>query len=440
MPEKWTHITDEDIQSALDEAGGNREEAARKLGMPRTTLRGRIDGMGGHTTPTQKLAWKETRTRDQWVIEADDDRICNVDDAVAKAGVDLAIWEVEKVVINGWDVTMKLLKDGEQQPFTRQNQRIKVVLRRKVPEPVENAVERLLERIAGKAPVVSKIKRTPVNKLPHRHALEICLMDPHYGMRCFTPESDAAWSPEKCAAMVLDTFDEIIRLAAPYAPFEEIFMPFGNDFFHTDSIWQTTTGGTLQPEAEAYYHTFIGGESLAVEIIDRVKQLAPVQIYAIPGNHDRSTSFMLGRVLKAYYRRDKNVIIHADASPYKFHEYGCNLIGYEHGHSVKPIRLAALMANECPEAWSRTKHGYREWHLGDQHRKGSATPTMMEEQGVSVEFLPGLTVPNEWHRLKSFNWQKRSTMAFVWHRSAGPISRLQVNVDRYINELMGRPQ
>ena len=39
-------------------------------------------------------------------------------------------------------------------------------------------------------------------------------------------------------------------------------------------------------------------------------------------------------------------------------------------------------------------HGYEtsafgKWHLGDQHRKGSSKTSMLEEQGVSVEFLPG---------------------------------------------------
>ena len=133
----------------------------------------------------------------------------------------------------------------------------------------------------------------------------------------------------------------------------------------------------------------------------------------------------------------ERVEVVADASPYKFHQYGVNLIGFEHGHSITPIRLAALMANECPEGWLASKDGYREWHIGDQHRKGSAKPSVMEEQGVSVEFLPGLTPPNEWHRLKSFNYQKRGSMAFVWDKKAGPIARLQVNVNRSDNKLMG---
>lgn len=299
------------------------------------------------------------------------------------------------------------------------------------------SVEKLIAKLESKSPVVPKFHsfRHPEG---HRHALEICIMDPHYGMRCFVPESDSEWSPQLCESMVMDSLGELLALGKAYGPYEEIVLPLGNDFFHTDSIWQTTTAGTGQPEAEAYLHTFIGGESLAIAMIDELKQTAPVIIKIIPGNHDRATSFMLGRVLNAYYKNDKNVTVHAGPEPYKFYQYGVNLIGYEHGHSIAPIRMAALMANECPEGWLASKHGYREWHIGDQHRKGSAKPSVMEEQGVSIEYLPSLTAPNEWHKLKSFNWQKRGSMAFVWDYSAGPIARLQVNVDRYLNKLMGR--
>ena len=106
------------------------------------------------------------------------------------------------------------------------------------------------------------------------------------------------------------------------------------------------------------------------------------------------------------------------------------------GHSIKPIRLAALMANETRlDGWAEAR--YCEWHCGDQHRKGTMKPNVFEEQGVSVEFLPGLTPPNEWHRIKSFNWQKRGAMAFVYDHDEGPIARLQVNIDNYTGYFMG---
>lgn len=387
------------------------------------------------SAPLGKEEWKETKRRDLWIIESTDSRINTWQDAVAKAGVDLDIWEVAEVKVGGWDVTMKIREPkAADKPFRSQNQFIRVTLRRKVPETLETAIHGLLEKLAAKSPIVKAIKRTPLEKLPHRHALEICLPDPHYGLRCFAPGADADWNPALCANMVMGALDKMIALAAPFAPFEQVILPLGNDFFHTDNLWQTTTAGTPQPEADAYFHTFIGGEELAIGIVDKVKQLAPVLVYSIPGNHDRQTSFMLGRILKAYYRNDGNVTIYADESPFKFWEYGITLIGFEHGHSIAAIRLASLMANECPEAWARTQ--YREWHLGDQHRKGSSKPSAFEEQGVSVEYLPSLVAPNEWHRLKGFNHQKRGAMMFVYSHQAGPIARLQVNVDKVANRIM----
>ena len=94
------------------------------------------------------------------------------------------------------------------------------------------------------------------------------------------------------------------------------------------------------------------------------------------------------------------------------------------------------MAHECRQWWGQTS--YREWHVGDQHRKGSARPSALEEQGVAVEFLPGLTPPNAWHRLRGYNWQQRAGMAFVWDARCGCILRVQANIDSYTGRRMGR--
>ena len=170
-------------------------------------------------------------------------------------------------------------------------------------------------------------------------------------------------------------------------------------------------------------------------MVNRIRGVAKeIFIYEIPGNHSRMADFTLAHLLRAYFRHDKNIHVDATSSPYKFHRFGVNLIGYEHGHSVGTIRLAAIMANECRKDWSETE--YREFHLGDQHRKGSAKPSSFEEQGVSVEYIPSIVAPNEWHRLKGFNHQKRGAMAFVYDFSTGPIARFQYNISQYSHEAM----
>lgn len=356
--------------------------------------------------------------------------VVTLDDALAKGKVDLEVWEVERHVLNSWEVGAKG-PDGKIRvtPLWQ----VKVWLRRKAPIIV--TLNEVIDRLAKARQPFAVTRRPKFKAGPSRRSLEICVMDPHYGMRCHRPSSDHEWSLEKCEEYCMWAIEGLVAQASALGPFEQVVFPFGNDFLHSDNVFHTTTAGTGQPESEPWLHIYREGLKLAVAMVERLRKIAPVYIYQIPGNHSRQSDFTMGLFLAAWYRHDKDVIIDASSDPYKFHRYGTNLIGYEHGHSVKPIRLAALMANERKDDWAATS--YREWHLGDQHRKGSGKPSMHEEQGVSVEYLPGLTPPNEWHRLKSFNWQKRGAMAFVWDYKRGPLARLQVNVDSYTGKPTG---
>jgi len=310
---------------------------------------------------------------------------------------------------------------------------VKVWLKRK--EPARLALEDLYERIKVASPIVPVIKRPEIIKSKHQRELEISLFDLHLGLRSFKPAADIDWTPDKAEEMTMAILDDLIELTKIFGPYERIIFPMGNDFLHTDNVYNTTTSFTPQPEADAWKNTFLRGELLGLAIIERIKEIAPVKVISVPGNHARHSEIALSRIFKAYYHNDENFEIDASMSPYKFHKFGVNLLGFEHGHSIRQqVRLAALMANECKDIWAQTV--YREWHLGDQHRKGSGKPSMFEEQGVSIEFLPGLVPPNEWHRIHSYNWQKRAGMAFIWDKTAGCIARFQVNIDNYTGLIM----
>jgi hypothetical protein len=185
--------------------------------------------------------------------------------------------------------------------------------------------------------------------------------------------------------------------------------------------------------------TYKRGVQLAIAAAEIFAKHSPLRILVVPGNHDRMLTYTLGHVLDAHYCRDPNVTVVVDESPYKFWSYGVNLLGFDHGHSIKLQNLPALMANETRLThWESAR--YCEWHLGDQHRKGGGRPTAMTEQGVGIEFLAGLTPANEWHKLKSFNWQARGAVAYVWDFHSGPTARLHANLDSYTGKPMGEKE
>jgi hypothetical protein len=371
--------------------------------------------------------FEQEQSNEEIAINSVSDRIKTVEQALEFGQVNLDEWEVERSCVNFWESACKNDKTGLMTPITLYQ--VKVWLRKKRAEVV--GMEALLELIRDGSPVVPRIRYPGPGRGRRRiqRCAELDIFDPHLGLHCFKPDSDHYWTLEDCEQIAMWAVDRLLQLLEPYAPLDHIVFPFGNDFLHHDNLDHTTTGHTAQPEGLSYNEIFVRGEKLAIAMIERMKEVAPVKVKQIPGNHDRQSSFALGRVLSAWYHNDPNVEVDASASPYKFHRFGTTLIGYDHGHSVRPIRLAALMANECRQDWAETT--YREWHLGDQHRKGSSKPSTHEEQGVSVEYLTGLTPPNAWHRLKAFNWQKRGATAFVYDYDRGPEARLQVNLNSY---------
>ena len=370
--------------------------------------------------------------------------------------IDLTLWEIERQYVGKHEVAMREPattvggagndavishgKHGEQSTLWTRASRIplkvplfqvKVWVKKKGPQIL--AGEALLARIRAAAPLLAfagPLSRFRREVLPYRHAVEIDIMDPHLGLLCQKPEADAPWDLELAEAAIMLALEDLIVKAEKFGPFEQAFMPFGNDFVHSDTVFHTTTAGTAQPEAISWHRVYEAAERVAIAMVDRLRTVAKeLYIYEVPGNHSRMADFTLAHLLRAYFHNDPAVHVDCSASPYKFHRFGATLIGYEHGHSINAIRLASIMSNERRQDWAETE--YREFHLGDQHRKASSVPSCFEEQGVSIEFIPGLTAPNEWHRIKGFNHQKRGAMAFVYDFKTGPIARFQHNISAY---------
>lgn len=313
------------------------------------------------------------------------------------------------------------------------------------PSPGKFVMDNLLAEIRDNGPKVPKYnttrKRDP--KVTDK-MLEISIMDPHVGLDCYRGPADIDYNLDIAHATYMWALTELASMGMRPGV-SEILFPIGNDFLHAEpqalqkGVGYATSSGTVQPEMVDYYRAYVEGECMLREAISYLASQEGVHVHVpvVFGNHDKTSTWTLGRVMNAFFHNNENVTIDCEPTARKYKLFGCNLIGFEHGHDVAQVRLAALMANEQPEAWLATKGGYREFHLGDQHRKGSAKPSMLEEQGVSVEYLPSLVAPNTWHNMKSFNYQKRGAMSWLWDAEAGLATRMQVNVNSYTGLPMG---
>ncbi len=347
----------------------------------------------------------------------------SLDSIIAEAKIDLKLWNIDRHVINKWDVT-----NGAGQSF--QNWQVKVWLSKKV--EVQEAIDasKIFKELIEES--IKGIKHKPVTytRKKERNLLEVNIFDLHLGKLCWGEEVNNNYDVKIASKRFMYALNTLIERSKGF-DIDRIVFPVGNDFFNADNVDNTTTQGTRQDEDVRWQKSFKMGHGLLENGIDLLREIAPVDIVVIPGNHDVTKSFYLGEVLGAFYRNDKNVNVNNSANPRKYYEYGNVLIGYTHGNNEKIERLRSLMAWEAKEAWARTV--YKEFHIGHQHRKLSVkhitkADFIQEELGIIVRSMSSLAGTDSWHNQQGYVGPTRAAEAFLWNFEAGLMGTFNANI------------
>jgi len=366
------------------------------------------------------------------------DHIRTLDQLLTAADVDLNIWRVKNYVVNKWDVTS--WKDGF--PDTRQNFQVKVWLERDVKAFQESVVGEIFRQMVKnyKPPITNIIPQTlsaivtPPQGPEEKNLLEISIFDLHIGKLAWGGETFENYDVKIARERFLTSIKKLLQRASGFQ-YSRILFPIGNDFFNSDTIFNTTTKGTQQDEDLRWQKTFNVGVRLLVDAINMLKQTGvEIDVIVIPGNHDFERSFYMGAYLEAWFKSDASVYVNNGASPRKYYRFGNVLLGLTHGSEEKEASLPMLMATdiESKPMWSETK--FHEWHLGHIHRKKiikyeiNKSRPLNEDLGVTIRYLSSLTGTEEWHHKKGFVGSNKAADAFVWNNEFGLVAHLNTNL------------
>lgn len=137
----------------------------------------------------------------------------------------------------------------------------------------------------------------------------------------------------------------------------------------------------------------------------------------VPGNHDSMAVYTLGMALSDLYANDPRVHVIPADQPRAYLRYGNTLIGFHHGHKIKPNDLAHAMPAEAPVPFSITK--MHEWHLGHYHQaRNTQLTTLAENHAIVFRVLPSLSAPDTWHHERAYH-SNRSAVALVYDHDTG---------------------
>lgn len=333
--------------------------------------------------------------------------IRTLDDALAAADVNLETWEVDRYIINSWGMT-----NSEGEAYT--NYQVKVWLKRLIEEPQQKALESLVSRLENKPLSPPTISRNPKH---NPHLLEISLYDHHFGKLAWGKETGNDYDLQIAEQLFSAAIENLLGKVNGYA-IEKILLPIGQDFLHVNNQQATTAKGTRQDVDTRLAKIFEAAMMAVVNAVERARQVAPVEIIWIPGNHDSETSYYLAQVIRAYYRTCQDVAVNSEPTARKYLKYGNTRLGFTHGDKEPLKQLPIIMAGSEPQAWAETKH--REWHIGHLHKKKEVEFITCDSEGpVRVRQLPSLCGTDAWHFESGYVNGLRAAEGYLWHKEYG---------------------
>jgi len=369
--------------------------------------------------PPEGREWRETSGGDSATLSAKVRvHIRTLDELMTFFEVDSEQWEVLSWACNQWEQGARAESgDIEVTPLHQ----VKATFSRRKAYQAEKrdikaAMDDARKEFARTAP---KLTAPPKRRNKEReHLLIPAIFDPHFGKLAWGAET--GWADYDLATaekVFMAAAESLARKAASYHDdTARILIPIGNDLLHIDNGLGTTTRGTQQDCSGRPFEAYRLARQTMMRMIRLYREIAPVQVLIVPGNHDTHSVFHLGDALDMAFSGDKFVNVNCEPTSRKYHVFGSTLIGFDHG-IIKPARLRELMQLEMRQAWGQTTRA--EWLIGHGHTKADMVSALDEDGGVRIRRIPSLTPPDFWHSQSGYVGNTKAAEMLVYHSRTG---------------------
>lgn len=226
--------------------------------------------------------------------------------------------------------------------------------------------------------------------------LEIPLFDMHWGISFM----------EDYESVLNDVLDLIGS-----RHWDRIVIPFGQDFFHNDSVVNaTTTKGTVIDKVDMVRAVKEGRQFITTIVDAALNNSNRVRVFYTPGNHDRSVSWLFLQVLLERYGAD---VVDDSLGYRKVFTYGKNSIMVTHGDSKQATakNLSQIFAVTFPAEFAHTDN--REVHAGHLHHEKEG-----DIFGVMVRRLSSGVAVDDWSNRQDYVGTHRRFMVFEWDQNS----------------------
>lgn len=142
---------------------------------------------------------------------------------------------------------------------------------------------------------------------------------------------------------------------------------------------------------------------------------------SVGGNHSFDSGIYLKGYLSAWFRNDPRVTIDSSHKAQQYEIFGKNILGFTHGHELRPERCSEVMVYDNQANFSDSK--YRYFHFGHFHQN-----KRFESALCAVEIHKNIIPRDMWAESMGFRGNIGEAKCITYHKNYGEIGRNTFNI------------
>lgn len=245
------------------------------------------------------------------------------------------------------------------------------------------------------------------------------IADLHLGMMSWGKETGADYDLSIASRLAVEASRELVAQSKPSR--RAVILGLGDYFHQNDQRNMTPRSGHVLDVDGRWPKVLLAGCEVAISIIDAALQKHElVDVRFLPGNHDPDAAVALSIALALAYRANSRVTVDLDPSLHWYLRFGKVLMGATHGHTMKPDRMAMMLASDRPEDWGQTTH--KHFFFGHIHHD-----TRKDVGPVLVESFRTIAAKDSFAHAGGYR-TPRTLSAITFHAERGERGRHKVHV------------
>lgn len=278
------------------------------------------------------------------------------------------------------------------------------------------AFESAIDGLLTNAPIREEIELI-VNNLADDLLNQYTFTDYHIGMLAWHREGGDNWNIDIALKTLKQCFTDMIA-RAPKA--KTCLINQLGDWTHYDSLTAETptSGHPVDSDTRPAKMVECSINAMDYLITEALRSHEKVIVVIAQGNHDLYSSIWLRKMFKYMYKGNPRVSFVESETPFYAVEWGCQMLGYHHGHKVKFDKLPALFMDQFREMYGRTRK--TAIHMGHYHHQE------IKEVGTTVIEMHRTLAARDAHASYGGYHSERSSDVITYHKEHGEISRCTV--------------